>query len=216
MSAGRSREAFIRAHTRWLAPPLTPEITLCLADEAIELWQMTENQLGQIGLPPPFWAFAWAGGQALARYVLDNPALVRGKRVLDFASGSGLVAIAAARAGANFVEANEIDEFALAAIALNAKQNGVEIALRGGDRIGLDEGWDVVLAGDVAYESDLARRSMRWLQALTRRGALALIGDPRRAYLERGALEAIGEYEVPVSRELEDAEMKPTGVYRVR
>jgi predicted nicotinamide N-methyase len=150
------RAAFILAHTRLLAPPLAPEITLHLAHEATELWQKTEDELGQIGLPPPFWAFAWAGGQALARYILDHPEIVAGKRVLDFASGSGLVAIAAAKAGAAEVEASEIDEFALAAIALNAAQNGVRVAARVGDLVGSDEGWDVVLAGDVSYQQDMA------------------------------------------------------------
>jgi predicted nicotinamide N-methyase len=134
------RAAFILAHTRLIATPLAPEIHLHLADEATDLWQKTEDELGRIGLPPPFWAFAWAGGQALARYILDHPELVAGRRALDFASGSGLVAIAAAKAGAASVEASEIDEFALAAIGLNAAQNGVSVAARAGDLIGLDEG----------------------------------------------------------------------------
>src|ERR1700760_942931 len=121
--AAPDKAAFIRAHTRLLAVPHAPEIRLYLADEATALWEKTEEELGEMGLPPPFWAFAWAGGQALARYVIDNPTLVRGKRVLDFASGSGLVAIAAALAGAASVEASEIDEFALAAIASNAEAN---------------------------------------------------------------------------------------------
>ena len=180
------------------------------------LWRKTEEQLGQIGLPPPFWAFAWAGGQALARYIADNPDLVRAKRVLDFASGSGLVAIAAAKAGAALVEASEIDSFALAAIGLNADVNAVEILPRPGDLVGCDEGWDVVLAGDVSYERDMAGAVTDWLQGLARRGALVLIGDPGRSYLARDRLEKIAHFEVPVTRELEDAEIKPTGVYRFR
>jgi predicted nicotinamide N-methyase len=210
------RAAFILAHTRLLAPPLAPEITLHLAHEATELWQKTEDELGQIGLPPPFWAFAWAGGQALARYILDHPEIVAGKRVLDFASGSGLVAIAAAKAGAAEVEASEIDEFALAAIALNAAQNGVRVAARVGDLVGSDEGWDVVLAGDVSYQQDMAEAATSWLAGLSRRGAIVLIGDPWRSYLARGLLEPIAEYSVPVTRALEDAEIKRTGVFRFR
>ncbi|HLJ72108.1 MAG TPA: 50S ribosomal protein L11 methyltransferase, partial [Roseiarcus sp.] len=135
------RRAFILANTRVLPVPHAPEIALHLADEAVALWQKTEEELGAIGLPPPFWAFAWAGGQALARYVLDHPEVVVGKRVLDFASGSGLVAIAAAKAGAKNVEACEIDEFAIDAIGLNAALNEVAVAPRLGDLVGSDEDW---------------------------------------------------------------------------
>jgi len=210
------RAAFILAHTRLIAPPLAPDITLHLAHEATELWQKTEDELGQIGLPPPFWAFAWAGGQALARYILGHPEIVAGKRVLDFASGSGLVAIAAAKAGAAEVEASEIDDFALAAIALNAAQNGVRVTARSGDLIGSDEGWGVVLAGDVSYQQDMAEAATSWLAQLSRRGAIVLIGDPWRSYLARDLLEPIAEYSVPVTRALEDAEIKRTGVFRFR
>jgi predicted nicotinamide N-methyase len=210
------RSAFVLAQTRLAAPPLTPEIHLRLADEATELWQKTEDELGRIGLPPPFWAFAWAGGQALARYVLDHPELVAGRRVLDFAAGSGLVAIAAATAGARIVEASEIDPFAAAAIALNAAQNGVFLIVRAGDLIGSDDGWDVVLAGDVSYQRDMAEAVTRWLAALARRGATVLIGDPWRSHLARDLLEPIATYDVPVSRALEDAEIKRAGVFRFR
>jgi predicted nicotinamide N-methyase len=178
------------------------------------LWLKTEEELGEMGLPPPFWAFAWAGGQALARHIGDSPDLVRGRRVLDFASGSGLVAIAAGRARAARVEASEIDPFALAAIALNAEANGVEIFARAADLVGLDEGWDVVLAGDVSYERDMAAAVADWLETLARRGAEVLVGDPGRAYLPRERLERVAEYCVPVTRELEDSEIKRTGVYR--
>jgi predicted nicotinamide N-methyase len=210
------RSAFIRAHTRLHSVPLAPEIKLWLADEATDLWQKTEDELGQIGLPPPFWAFAWAGGQALARYVLDHPDLVIGRRVLDFASGSGLVAIAAAKAGARSVEASEIDEFAMAAIALNAAQNNVSLTTRSADLIGSDRGWDVVLAGDVSYQRDMAEATTRWLAGLAERGATVLIGDPWRSYLARGLLEAIETYSVPVTRALEDVEIKRTGVFHFR
>jgi predicted nicotinamide N-methyase len=210
------RAAFIRAQTRLRATPHAPEIALHLADEATELWQKTEDELGEIGLPPPFWAFAWAGGQALARYLLDHPALVQGRSVLDFASGSGLVAIAAAKAGAARVDACDIDDFALTAMHLNAKANFVELEVRGDDLIGRDEGWEVVLAGDVSYERDMAQRVSDWLYGLSRRGALVLIGDPGRAYLDRDRLESVAEYRVPVTRSLEDCEIKCSQVWRFR
>jgi predicted nicotinamide N-methyase len=209
------RSAFILAQTRLIAPPLAPEIHLRLADEATEVWRKTEDELGRIGLPPPFWAFAWAGGQALARYVLDHPELVAGRRVLDFAAGSGLVAIAAAKAGARIVEASEIDPFAAAAITLNAARNDVSLIVRPVDLIGSDEGWEVVLAGDVSYQRDMAESVTRWLD-VARRGAVVLIGDPWRSYLARDLLEPIAAYDVPVSRALEDAEIKRAAVFRFR
>jgi predicted nicotinamide N-methyase len=208
--------AFIRAQTRLLPVPHAPEIGLYVADEATELWQKTEEELGAIGLPPPFWAFAWAGGQALARYILDRPETVRGRRVLDFASGSGLVAVAAAKAGAAQVIACDIDPFAIAAIRLNAEANGVVIEQAAGDLVGLDEGWDTVLAGDICYERDLARRVTDWLFRLSRRGTAVLIGDPGRSYLPKERLESLAVYEVPVTRSLEDAEIKKTRVWRFR
>lgn len=209
-------QAFIRMHTRWLPVPHAPEISLHLADEATELWQKTEDELGEIGLPPPFWAFAWAGGQALARYILDDRTLVAGRRVLDFASGSGLVGIACALAGAAKVEACDIDAFAVEAMALNAHGNGVELSPRLGNLVGTDEGWDVVLAGDVSYERDMASSVTDWLDALSRRGATVLIGDPGRSYLARTRLEALATYEIAVSRSLEDAEIKRSSVWRFR
>lgn len=209
-------DAFITRHTRIASAPLTPELRFHLADETIEIWTRTEEALGEIGLPPPFWAFAWAGGQALARHVLDHPHHVAGRRVLDFASGSGLVAIAAALAGAAVVEAAEIDPFAKAAIALNAEANGVAVTLLEGDWIGRDDGWDTVLAGDICYERELAARVCAWLESLAARGADVLIGDPGRAYLPRGRLEEVAAYQVPVTRELEDAEIKRASVWRFR
>ena len=186
---------------------------LHLADEAVELWTKTEAELQASGLPPPFWAFAWAGGQALARWIGDHPGHIAGRRALDFASGSGIVAIAAALAGAAKVEASEIDPFAQAAIALNAAENGVSVDVLAEDVIGQDRGWDVVLAGDVAYERDMAAAAFAWLEGLARRGALVLVGDPRRSYLALDRLECVAEYSVPTSRALEDAEIKRTGVF---
>lgn len=210
------RAAFIRAHTRLLPVPHAPEIKLHVADEATLLWQKTEDELGQIGLPPPFWAFAWAGGQALARHVLDRPEVVRGRRTLDVASGSGLVAIAAAMAGASPVEACDIDAGAVAAIGINVAANGMRVTARLADLVGTDEGWDVVLAGDIWYERDTAERVTDWLSALSRRGAAVLIGDPGRSYLPTDRLERLATYQVPVSRTLEDADIKRTGVWRFR
>lgn len=209
------REAFIRAHTRLLPVPHAPEIALHVAEEATELWQKTEDELAVIGLPPPFWAFAWAGGQALARYLLDHPEVAAGRRMLDFASGSGLVAIAAAKAGAGPVEACDIDAFAAAAIGINAAANGVAVTPRCGDLIGRDEGWDVICAGDVCYEREMAERVIDWLSGLSARGATVLIGDPGRSYLPRGKLESVATYEVPVTRALEDAEIKRSSVWRL-
>jgi predicted nicotinamide N-methyase len=208
--------AFIRAETRILPVPHAPEIRLHLADEATELWQRTEDELGEIGLPPPFWAFAWAGGQALARYILDHPALVAGRRVLDVATGSGLVAIAAAMAGASSVEAADIDAFAAAAVVLNAEENQVAVTPRLGDFVGTDEGWDAVLAGDIFYDRDIAARMTEWLLALQRRGATVLVGDPGRSYLPKDRLEELACYRVPVTRALEDTEIKVSRVWRFR
>ena len=214
--ADLDRPAFIRAQTRLLPVPHAPEIWLHVADEATELWEKTEEELAAIGLPPPFWAFAWAGGQALARYLLDQPDVVRGRRVFDFASGSGLAAIAAAIAGAARVEASDIDVFALAAMPLNAAANAVDITILDGDLIGRDLGWDVVLAADIFYERDIAARALPWLRTLAARGAHVLIGDPGRTYLDRTLVEPIATYRVPVSRALEDAEIKTTSVWRLR
>jgi predicted nicotinamide N-methyase len=211
-----SAETFIRDNTRLRPVPHIPEISLHVADEAVPLWQKTEEELGAIGLPPPFWAFAWAGGQALARYVLDNPDLVRGKRVLDLASGSGLVAIAAAKAGATFVIANDIDAFAMPAIQLNAAANDVALQTETIDRLEPAtplEMFDVVLAGDIFYERDTAARAFAFLERMALQGAAILVGDPGRTYLPKDRLEVRAEYEVPVTRDLEDAEIKRSKVW---
>jgi predicted nicotinamide N-methyase len=214
-AATLDRRGFILAQTRLLPVPHAPEISLHVAEEATELWQKTEDELAVIGLPPPFWAFAWAGGQALARYVIDHPETVRGRRVLDFATGSGLVGIAAMLAGADAVEACDIDAFAIEAVALNAAANGVALTAISADLIGRDEGWDVICAGDVCYEREMAGRVVAWLSELQARGALVLIGDPGRAYLPKDRLEALARYEVPVTRSLEDAEIKRSTVWRL-
>lgn len=209
-----SAASFILANTALMQPPHVPEIALRLADDAHDLWHRTEEELAGIGLPPPFWAFAWAGGQGLARFVLDYPENVRGKRVLDFASGSGLVAIAAMQAGARAVVGADIDPFCEAAIRLNAEANEVVVNFTGADLVGHDGGWDVVLAGDVFYEKPFADRLVPWFSALRQRGAEILVGDPGRAYLPKDRLEKLATYEVPVTRALEDAEVKRTTVWR--
>lgn len=208
------RTPFILANTALMAPPHVPEIRLHLADEAHNLWHRTEEELEAIGLPPPFWAFAWAGGQGLARRVLDHPDSVRGKTVLDFATGSGMVAVAAARAGAARVTAADIDPFCAAAVALNAAANGVTVDFTGDDLIGRDGSWDVVLAGDVFYDSAFADRLIPWFSALAARGATVLVGDPGRAYLPKQRLEKLAVYEVPVPRTIEDRDVRTTRVWR--
>jgi predicted nicotinamide N-methyase len=207
---------FIRANTVIATPPLVPEIRLHLATEITPIWQASEDMLARANVPPPFWAFPWAGGQALARHVLDRPEIVAGKRVLDFGAGSGLVGIAAASAGAADVTAAEIDDFAAAAIAVNAVLNGVVIAIETVDLIGSEGGaWDVVLVGDMCYEQPLAERLTAWLRVLAGQGATVLLGDPGRTYVPKTGLVALARYTVPTSRELEDRESREGVVWRV-
>lgn len=207
--------AFIRANTEVAAASLVPEIRLHLATEVVPLWQATEASLEKAGLPPPYWAFAWPGGQACARHVLDNPRLVAGRRVLDLAAGCGVAAVAAAKMGAR-ASASEIDRFALAAIALNAALNGVEVAPI--DRDVLDDppgDWDTVLAGDLCYERPMADRVASWIKAQARAGVTVLMGDPGRAYKPADGLAEVARYVVPTSRDLEDRETRETILWRV-
>ena len=211
------RSDFILANTRLLAPPLVPEIRLHLAEESLPIWRKTEEELGEMGLPPPYWAFAWAGGQALARYILDNGDLTSGRTVIDVGAGSGLSAIAAAKAGARHVDASDIDAIAVTAIGLNARANGVSIAATSDDWLGgPPPPADIVLVGDLFYERPLAERVMAFVQAAAARGSLVLVGDPRRNYFPTDAFTAIAHYEVPVTRELEDAEIKRAAVWQLR
>ena len=208
------RRAFILENTRIQPPPHTPELNLHLADEVTPIWRLTEEALAEIGLPPPFWAFAWAGGQALARYVLDHSDEVAGKRVLDFASGSGIVGIAAMRAGAGHTLATDIDPFCGAALAVNAELNDVRIDFTNQNLLDAPPpDVDVILAGDICYENPLADQVMNWLAAAHVRGTRVLIGDPGRSYFPRVGLEKLAEYEVPTTRELEDREVKKTAVW---
>jgi predicted nicotinamide N-methyase len=211
------RKAFILANTRLQAAPHVPEIALHVADESVAIWQKTEEELNEIGLPPPYWAFAWAGGQALARYVLDNPDAVAGKRVLDLAAGSGLVAIAAAKAGAAPVIAADIDAFTEGAVSLNAAANGVYIEIVTQDLLDrpspLDARYDIILVGDLFYERDTAARALAFLDRHAAVGTRVLVGDPGRTYLPKDRLTRLAEYSVPVTRELEDMEIKRTSVW---
>jgi predicted nicotinamide N-methyase len=205
---------FILKNTTLLPVPLTPEIHLHLAHEAVPLWQKTEEELGEIGLPPPFWAFAWAGGQALARYVLDHPETVANKHILDLASGSGLVAIAAMKAGATTVLAADIDNFAASAIAINAKANNVVITTTTADLLqSPPPKVDVILVGDLFYEKSTAERVFTWLTKGKAQGIHVLIGDPGRSYLPKDKLLKLADYNVPVTRDLEDTEIKRTAVW---
>ena len=220
LSDADNRLAFVRANTILQTPPIVPEIKLHLASEVMNLWTETEAHSAALAfrvgnLPPPYWAFAWPGGQAVARYILDHPEAVAGQTVLDFGAGSGLVAIAAAKAKASPVIAAEIDVLALAAIELNAAANGVFIEPVEHDIIGTNGRWSTILAGDMCYERPLAERLLVWLRGLARAGARVLIGDPGRNYFPAGGVERLATYRVPTSRGLEDREMRETSVYAV-
>ncbi len=211
------RADFIRAQTRLQAPPLVPEIRLHLAARATDLWEATEAKLEATGLPPPYWAFAWPGGRALARLLLDRPELAKGKRVLDFAAGCGIAGIAAALTGASATTASEIDEFAGAAMALNAAANNVTLDVRLDDVTSLDPPpeYDLILAGDVFYEKPMAEKIWPWLKARKAAGAVVLVADPGRAYLPGSGLAEIACYDVPTDLDLEDRTIRTTRVLTV-
>lgn len=207
---------FIQRNTAITAPPLMPEIRLYLATQMTPIWHATEETLARGAVPPPYWAFAWAGGQALARYLLDHPETVRGREVLDIGSGSGIVAIAAAKAGASRVVAAEIDHFAAAAIALNTALNGVTVSIETRDLLDrAAAGWGVALAGDICYEEPMSSRAMTLLRRIAARGRLALLGDPGRSYLPRSGLIERARYTVLTSRELEDRDEREGVVWQV-
>lgn len=208
--------AFVQARTAVAAPPLVPEITLHLASRITPLWHATEVALDENGLDAPYWAFAWAGGQALARYLLDNQAVVAGRRVLDIGAGSGVAAIAAAIAGAASVTASDTDPFAAAAITLNAALNHVTVGVTADDLLGRSNpGWDVVMAGDVCYQRDMAARFTAWLKTLAADGAHVLLADPDRAYRPQDGLVRVAHYDVPTTREIEDSDLKGATVWRI-
>jgi predicted nicotinamide N-methyase len=205
---------FVRAHTRLAPVPFVPELVLHQADEPIALWEATEA--GGTELAPPFWAFAWAGGQALARHVLDDPGLVAGRSVLDLATGSGLVAIAAARAGARPVTANDIDPLALAAATANASANEASLRFVEGDLLDTDDRYGVILAGDVFYSREMAARVLPFLRRSAAGGALVLVGDPGRAYLPTEGMIQRASYDVVVPEALESVCVRHTTVWQVR
>jgi len=205
---------FIAANTRLQAVPHAPEISLWLADEITPLWRLTEEELGEMGLPPPFWAFAWAGGQALGRWLLDHPDQVAGKRVIDLATGSGLVAVAAMKAGAASVLAADIDPFCAAAVAANAASNGVEIAFTEANLLDAPPPpVDLICAGDVFYEKPMAEAVLAWLKQAQANGTRVIVGDPGRTYFPKSGLTLLAEYTVPTTRELEDQEVKRSRVW---
>ena len=209
-------DLFVRRNTEIMHPPLVPEIALHLATAMTPIWQATEEELARGAVPPPFWAFAWAGGQALARYVLDNPAVAAGRGVLDLGAGSGLAGIAALKAGAARVLAADTDPFAVAAVALNAAANHVGIEATDQDLLAAPlSRYDLVLVGDLFYERSLAERVLAFVQAARNQGAAVLVGDPRRSYFPMERFTAVLEYSVPVTRDLEDMEIKRAAVWRL-
>jgi predicted nicotinamide N-methyase len=205
--------AFIRAHTRAARPSLVPEVSLLIASDVVALWEAIETERGTAPTEPPFWAAAWPGGQALARFVLDSPEVVAGRSVLDLGSGSGLVAVAAALAGARQVLASEIDPFGHAAIAVNAQDNGVApVAVLGDVLAGEPPAVDVVLAGDVCYDRTMSDRVLPFLEAARARGAEVYLGDPGRPYVPTDRLTAVATFDVP---DIEGAQVRRTTVWRL-
>ncbi len=209
--------AYIRAQTALATPSIVPEITLHMAVELTPLWLSTEERLKQAGLPPPFWAFAWPGGQALARYILDHPCEAKDKRILDFAAGGGVAAIAAAKVGAAKSIAADIDPFALVAIQMNATRNGVVV--ENAREIDMEKAYldaDLILAGDVCYQQAMSVRIMRWLYLCLEKGVRILLADPGRAYVPQSGLVKLAQYDVPTSRELEDRDSRTVTIWEVQ
>jgi len=207
-------EDFVRANTRPVRAPLVPELTLHLATEITPIWQATEEWLRETGTEPPFWAFAWPGGQALARHILDHPETVAGRRVLDFAAGCGIGAIAAARAGAARVEAAEIDKLAAAAIHLNAAANAASVTVLGEDVVGSPCRWELIVCGDVCYEAPMTGHILPWLRRLAGEAEVWL-ADPGRAYLPREGLAPFASFTVPTTLELEDRAERLVSLFRL-
>lgn len=211
-------EGFIRANTALAAPAMVPELRLWLASEYVPIWQATEAWLEEHNIDPPYWAFCWPGGQAIARYLLDHPEQVRSRRVIDFAAGSGVSAMAAACAGAASVLANDIDALSLVAARLNAQENGLCFETSADDWLAGPDGTpdaDVVIAGDVCYEREMSARALAWLRSHARLGRLVLLGDPGRNYFSAQGLEERARYEIPTTLQLENRGMRETIVWRV-
>lgn len=211
-------ESFIRANTALEAPAMVPEFKLWLASEYVPIWQATEAWMDEQNIDPPYWAFCWPGGQAIARYLLDHPEEVRGKRVIDFAAGSGVSSMAAARAGAASVLANDIDRLSLVAARLNGAANGLSFDVSHEDWLAGPEAspeTDVVIAGDVCYEREMSARALDWLRSHAHAGRLVLLGDPGRNYFSAQGLEERARYDIPTSLQLENRGMRETVVWRV-
>ncbi len=208
---------YVRNNTALLSAPLVPEIDLYLADDSAPLWRQTAADLETEGIREPFWAFAWAGGQALARFVLDEAETVHGKRILDFAAGSGIAAIAAMKAGATFALAADIDPLAAVAAKLNAEANGVNVSVTTEDFVGRRaDGFDVILAGDICYEQPLAGKVRDWLREQASFGCVVLVGDPGRSHLPQQELEQVRAYGVRTTRELDDTDVRNARVWRFK
>ena len=211
-------ENFIKTNTALEAPVMVPEFKLYLATEYVPIWQATESWLEEKNVDPPYWAFCWPGGQAIARYLLDHPETVRGKRVIDFAAGSGVSSLAAMRAGAASVIANDIDALSLIAAQLNARANGLTIATSVEDWLAgpaAQPNTDVVIAGDVCYEREMSVKALAWLRTHAHAGRLVLLGDPGRNYFSAQGLEELARYDIPTSLQLENRGMRETVVWRV-
>lgn len=207
-------EVFVRANTLQSHAPLAPEIALYLASEVTPIWEASEEWLRERNVEPPFWAFAWPGGQALARHVLDHPGLVAGRLVLDFAAGCGIAAIASALAGASMVEAAEIDKLAGVAIGLNAQLNSVEVGLLSGDVVGSECRWELILCGDICYEAPMTSHVLPWLRRMAEQ-AEVWVADPGRAYLPSDGLTRFAEYRVPTTLDLEDRLERLVALFRL-
>ena len=211
-------EGFITANTALETPAMVPEFRLWLATEYVPIWQATESWLDEQNVDPPYWAFCWPGGQAVARYLLDHPETVRGRQVIDFAAGSGVSSMAAARAGAARVVANDIDALSLVAARLNAAANGLAIEVSVEDWLAGPDGApdaDVVIAGDVCYEREMSTRALAWLRGHARRDRLVLLGDPGRNYFSAQGLRELARYDIPTSLQLENRGMRETVVWQV-
>ncbi|MBX3498800.1 MAG: methyltransferase [Alphaproteobacteria bacterium] len=210
--------AFIRTYTALGTPAMVPELRLWLAAEYLPIWQATEDWLEKQNVDPPYWAFCWPGGQAMARYLLDHPGMVQGRHVIDFAAGCGVASLAAARCGAARVVANEIDPVAIAAMRLNAEANALGIETSDSDWLqgpsGLPEA-EIVIAGDVCYEREMTARAMDWLRGHASKGRLVLLGDPGRNYFTADRLEELARYDIPTSLQLENRGLRETMVWRV-
>lgn len=211
-----ARRQLIKTQTVVARPFLVPEVQLHLVTEACPLWKATDADLAALDLPAPYWAFAWPGGQALARYVLDHPAEVADKTVLSFGAGGGVEAVAAALVGARRVVAADIDPFAVEALWMNAALNGVRLEPTDNDYLGFrDPAWDVVLVGDVSYEDTLAQRLLRWLQDLDAHGVAVRLSDPGRGFIEEAALERLTVYRSPSDIDIDGTDLRPTPIFTV-